>query len=104
QIHKKSKRARDSCGQFAKPGVPGVNVYAFAVLRVKESAGFGGFPRIVASKDGLILWIPLIGELKAALLDPSGKIVLRYFVGIVQQPMIGRQDRDGCVFYRHTIS
>src|SRR5271165_1375655 len=94
QVHVQANRARNSKRQLAEESIAGVDVIALAVLRQQQAAFLRLLARIIGRKQWRVFRVPLVHEIKTALLHPAGEVVWRNLVRIVEDFAVGLQQRD----------
>src|ERR1700674_542908 len=94
EIDKETVRSGHAFGQLTEEGDAGVDVRAFAVVRVNEAAFELQLAGIVHREERSVLRVELRPEIKAALLHPAFEVVLRDFVGAIEKRIVRLEEFD----------
>src|SRR5208282_897400 len=89
QIHVQSDGPGDSIGKLAEESIAGVNVGAVAGTGTQQSAFARRFARVGARKQRPVVVVPLVHEVKPALLHPAIEIFLGDGIGKAEDAVIG---------------
>src|SRR6266478_3125045 len=98
KVDEKTIGARDSFRELAKEGNARVDVQAFAVTSIDESAVQVRLARIVHGEKRRVFGVELRPEIEAAFLDPAFEIALRDLVRAIQKRIVGLEKFHRRVF------
>src|SRR5437588_2439695 len=103
-IREQAVRARNAGRQLSKPRITRVDKEAFARLRYEQAAIERFFLRVVARQNRRPGGIPLVREIKPALLHPSLEIFRRNFIRRDHEWMIGGENAHFGIFVRNAVA
>src|SRR5882757_3547601 len=92
QIDEEAVGAGDAFGEFAEEGEAGVDVDAFAEMRVDEAAIEIFFAGVMHGKERGVFGVEVAPVIEATFLDPVLEVGGGDFVGRVEQRVVGLQE------------
>src|SRR5690348_9237383 len=98
KVDEETIRTRDSLRELAEEGNAGVDVQAFSVMSVDESAVEVWLARIVHGEKWRVFGVELRPEIEAAFLEPAFEIALRDLVRAIQKRILRLEKSHRRVF------